>query len=389
MKFAYITQGKLHYCADEQPAKLIDSQFAQDVVNRALAHQQKNSWKTGGTSAAAMMARQNMLEGDPRAVKVHVTAVTAGKEPDELLYVIRSDSVGGLFSYNLSTQKETRIFHRENLDISDFSKNQSRDVIACSQRSKNGTATISVIQGNDVSQVTEGDSSDEAPSWVGNNDKQLVYQSAGIARNQSGMMVGLGPASIQKLDLQNGTVTPIVEDGNNDCLCPHSLSNGDLFYIRRPYEPPFKRDYPWHKMVLDILLFPFRMVMAIFHFLNFFSLAFSKKPLTTAGGPKLEGPDEKSLFLRGKMIDAEQALKENNQSPETLHLVPKTWQLLKRDVSGKESAIADGVLSYDLSADGSSIIYSTGAALYRCNADGSERQLLAKEKFVDTIVVLD
>ncbi|MBX9685752.1 MAG: hypothetical protein K2X27_03560 [Candidatus Obscuribacterales bacterium] len=388
MKFAYIKQGKLYYSDGQQAAMQIESQYAQDVVNNALARQQKNSWKTGGDSAAAMMARQSMGMQGGQAVKVDVSAITSGSNADELLYVVATDAVGGLFSYSLSKQKETRIFHKEQLHLSDFRRNPSKDVIACSQRAANGTATISVVQGNDISQVTEGDSSDEAPSWVQNNDKQLVYQSAGIARNQQGFMMGLGPSAIMKLDLQNGTVSALLENEGYDYLSPHMTAKGELFYIKRPYEAIFKRNYPLHKMALDALLFPFRLIRAFFDFLNFFSMAFSKKPLTTAGGPKLEGPDEKTLLLKGKLIDAEAALKENNGSEDALRLVPSSWQLSSRDSLGKEQTLAEGVLAYDLSKDGK-IVYSTGAALYECNSDGSQKKLLSLEKFVDTILILD
>jgi hypothetical protein len=389
MKLAFITQGKLYYRDGDSAPRVIDSPFARDIVQRALARQQKNSWKTGGSSAAAMMARQSMFDGaSSQVIKVDITAVAPGDAPGELIYAITSDAVGGLFSYDLQAQTEKRLFHKENMLLSDFSKHPSKDVIACCQKMPAGNATISLRQGNDISQVTEGDSCDEAPSWVENNAQQLVYQSAGIARNQAGMMMGFGPVSIQRLDLGTGTVTPLLEDGSNDYLSPHATKNGDLFYIKRPYEPPFKRNYPAGKMFLDAVLFPFRLVRAFFDFLNAFSMLFSKKPLTTAGGPKMQGPDEKSLFLRGRLIDAQEALEKNSAEDAALHLVPRTWQLIRRDKDGGENVICSGVLSYDLAKDGQ-IIYSTGAAVFQCDPDGGNRQLLCKEKFVDTILMLD
>jgi len=80
-------------------------------------------------------------------------------------------------------------------------------------------------------------------------------------------------------------------------------------------------------MLLDALLFPFRLARAFFDFLNVFSLTFSKKPLTTASGPKVEGPDEKSMFLRGRLVDAEQLLKEQEGKQEDPALVRQHWEL--------------------------------------------------------------
>jgi hypothetical protein len=56
-------------------------------------------------------------------------------------------------------------------------------VVACSQRFSNGTASIAICKGADLQVATEGDAVDEAPSWLPGKDRQLVFQSAGIARN--------------------------------------------------------------------------------------------------------------------------------------------------------------------------------------------------------------
>jgi len=141
-------------------------------------------------------------------------------------------------------------------------------------------------------------------------------------------------------------------------------------------------------MLLDALLFPFRLARAFFDFLNVFSLTFSKKPLTTASGPKVEGPDEKSMFLRGRLVDAEQLLKEQEGKQEDPALVPKTWQLIKRDKAGSETVIADAVLAYDLAADGS-VVYTNGRSVFQTQANnGAEKKLLFKDKLVDAILIL-
>jgi hypothetical protein len=178
-----------------------------------------------------------------------------------------------------------------------------------------------------------------------------------------------------------------LEDEAYDYLCPRINKQGDLFFIRRPYEPPFKRSYPLHKQVLDIVLFPYRLARAIFHYLNFFSITFSKKPLTTASGPKIEGMDEKSLFLRGRMIDTERFLQEQNKKGETVSLVPNNWQLVRRTADGKETTLADAVLSYDFDAS-DSVVYSTGVAVYQIDGDGKNKKQLFKDKLVETVVTI-
>jgi hypothetical protein len=389
-KLAYLAQGRLFY-RDNGTAELIDSQYGQEVVKRALERQAKNEWKTGGSSSAALYSRQSLWgtgADSPNAINVRTTAVFVGKSDDELMYVVSTESVGGLFSYNLKTKKETRIFHKEKLYLTDVSRQPAGDMIVCSWKMHNGTARIGVVQGTGVDEITEGDSVDEAPAWVPGGGKKIVYQSAGVARNQSGIMMGVGHTSIQKLDLEKGAMETLAENESYDYLSPKVNAKGDLLFVRRPYEPAFRRSYPAHKIFLDVVLFPFRLGRAVFHYLNFFSIAFSKKPLTTASGPKIEGVDEKELFLRGRMIDAEQYLQDQASKSEAPALVPRSWQLIRRSSDGKESTLADSVLSYDLAPDGT-IVYTTGMAVFQTDSDGNDKKLLFKGKLVDTVVLLN
>lgn len=390
-RLAYLAEGRLFY-RDNGNSRLIESPFGQDVVNRALQRARKNEWKTAGESNSGMYSRQSLWgvgAQDPQAINVRITAVAPGSNDAELLYVVSTEAVGGLFTYDLTTGKETRIFHKEGLYLSDFAKQHDGNLIACCQRMGNGTAHITVINGQDVNDITEGDSVDESPSWVPGGGKSLVYQCAGIARNQAGYMVGTGHAHIQKLNLQTGDLSTIAEDDKFDFLSPRMNSKGDLFYIKRPYEPPYQRSaYSPLKALIDIVLFPFRLLRALFDFLNVFSLIFSKKPLTTASGPKVEGPDEKTLFLRGRLIDAEKALQGKGELDDAPSLVPKSWQLIRRKSDGSENFLADSVLSFDLGTD-DSIYYSTGVAVYRLAGENSKRELVFKDKLVDTLILLE
>jgi len=389
-KLAYLAQGKL-IVRNSDVSQLIESQFGREVINRSLQRQAKNEWKTGGDSASALYTRSALWGSggyDGRAVNVRISAVAPGSNEHELIYAVSTESVSGLFSYNLDTHKETRLFHKEQLHLSDFSRQPESGRLACCQRFPNGAASIALWKGNSVEQVTEGDAVDEAPAWVPGQGNRLVYQCAGIARNQRGFLAGVGPTSIQRLDLDNGSLTTLLEDPSYDFLNPHVDGQGDMYFIRRPYEPLFKRSYPLHKMLMDMLLFPFRICKAIFHFLNVFSMAFSKEPLTTASGPKIEGAEDNMLFLRGRIIDAAHAMRKCKQTEEPPCLVPKTWQLVRRKMTGEETVIADGVLSYDLRIDGS-IVFSTGMGVYETAANGDNKKLLFRDNIIDTVVVLD
>jgi hypothetical protein len=389
LRLAYLSQGKLFYVNGGPSAELVSSTFGQEMINRALQRQQKNEWKAGGEQANGVYNRSSLWgvgNEDPALMKVAMSAVTRGSKDNELVYVLTTEAVGGMFAYDIETKRETRLFHKEGLYLHDLSRNSDGDMMICSQRYPNSTASISLCRGNDVQQVTEGDSVDEAPSWVPGK-KEIVYQSAGVARNGTGYWAGVGPASIQRLNLENGEMTTLAESEQFDFLSPRVTADGDLFYIKRPYETMQKRNYPLHKMLLDVVLFPFRLARAFFHFLNFFSMAFSRKPLTTASGPKVEGPDQKTLMLRGRVIDAEEALAKQGQTEEAPGLVPPTWQLICRKANGEEKVLTSSVLSYDLAADGS-VVYTNGTGIFQIAPDGTGKKMLCKSNVVENVVVL-
>lgn len=387
VKLAYLSLGRLFVLEQNGTPRPIESEYGREVVQRSLQRQNKNKWKTEGEGA---LFNRGSLWGvsreDPTAARVAFTAVTRGIKPGLLFYALDTGTVGGLFGYEMENARENRLFHRENLHIGDLCQSFDHEMLACSQQLPNGTAQIGICKKSDFDLVTEGDSVDKAPSWVPGARKQLVFQSAGVARNANGYPVGLGPVSIQKLDLETGQMTSLKEEHEFDFLAPKIDKNGNLFYICRPYEKLGSGGYPLSKMLIDALLFPFRLSRALFHYLNFFSLIYSKKPLTTASGPKADGPDQRTLLLQGKIIDAERAMREGTKEEGISSLVPSSWQLMKRDPAGNENVLAKAVVAFDIDAD-ENVVYSNGNAIYRLNQSGKS-ELILKANVVETLVVL-
>jgi hypothetical protein len=176
----------------------------------------------------------------------------------------------------------------------------------------------------------------------------------------------------------------LVEEDDFDALAPRMTADGTLFFIRRPYQPLGQPVSPL-KMATDILLFPFRLLRAIAHFLNFFSIMFSQKPLMTAGGPPKEGPDERFLMLWGRVIDTQKILR--SQKPgDGGALVPGSWQLIKRTSDNTETVIARNVISYDLCGD-HSIIYTDGASVFHVTEAGVSTRI-GQGKLIERVAAL-
>jgi hypothetical protein len=180
--------------------------------------------------------------------------------------------------------------------------------------------------------------------------------------------------------MKSGSVTPIMEDTRYDFLQPRVCPRGNLHFIRRPFEAP---KYGPDKLLIDTLLFPFRLLRAVFHYLNFFSLMYSRKPLTGASGPAVQA-DLKDIVLKGKRIDAEKALRSGAKINGVPSLVPASWQLVRRTPQGAESVLASHVASYDITADGK-IIYSNGSGVFMLDGNG-QSILVLKSDLVDDVI---
>ncbi len=262
--------------------------------------------------------------------EIRFSGVAAGASGAELLYAIDTDFVGGLFQYDLKEGYERRLYHRNQFRASDLSRHPKDATLAFAIQLPDGTARLATMspEGRGFKEVTEGDAVDEAPSWAAGDGHVIVFQSAGVGRNQAGVRTSLSTYAIQRLDLDNNKMDMLVEDESTDALSPRMTADGSLYYIRRPYEPHGKPVSIW-RVGLDCLLFPFRLLRALVVFFNFLSLMFTRKPLITSGGPPTEGPDQRFLMLWGRAVDAEKALRENSNKRGGPSLVPASWQLVK------------------------------------------------------------
>jgi hypothetical protein len=388
MAFAYLAEDKIYLKDGDAPVKLIESPFAQAVVDRDVRSRQRSDWKTKGAGAAFQggvmpWARQ---ADDPSARQAKMSAVTGGNN-GELVYALNTAAVGGLFVYEIVTSSERRIFHKNGLRIRGLTRRPADGLLALSLHLEDGTANIATIDtnGRGLREVTEGDSVDESPAWLAGERRRLLFQSAGVGRGAQGHVAGLGPYAMQQLDLENGELTTLLEKDDTDYLCPKPMPDGTIYCIRRPYRPGHATAINPVKLAVDILLFPLRLAGAIVHFFNFFSMMFSGKPLLTAGGANAKPVDQKHLMLWGKFIDADKALKAAKQG-ESPSLVPPDWELIRRTADGREETLVKGVLAFDVHPDGR-VLYTNGSAVFQLAADGSS-QKLCDGKMIEHVVVV-
>jgi len=162
-----------------------------------------------------------------------------------------------------------------------------------------------------------------------------------------------------------------------------------LLYIRRPYENGVAKLSPF-TILKDTVLFPFRMVYAVFQFFNFFSMRYTGKPLTTSrGGGVQREQDLKQMMIWGNLVDAGRELRGADRSDsEAPSVVPASWQLMRRGPDGGAAeTIAKGVLSFDVSASGD-VVYSNGSAIYRLAAGARKPERVLKSSLIEQVASL-
>lgn len=378
-RIAFVANGKLFYADTGEPPREIHSAHVQAAMDRIERSRERNAWKQGTTFS--VRAGGTWRDGATQEPPLQATSVQFAPE-GRLVYFLRDHAMGGLFEQDLASGQERRLIHRQNLLLDDLRLSADGTQLLCSQQSGNGAANIVSmgVEGDVYRALTGGDTIDTSPCWVPEQPGRLVFQSAGLARGSEGHVVAIGPASIQLLDANTGELTPVFEDPRFDFLQPRVTADGALLFIRRPYEG---QRYRGSDIVMDTLLFPFRLLRTLFHFLNFQSLVYSRKPLTSASGPQYDS-DLKEIMLKGRRIDAEAAMRSSKRVHGVPSLVPESWTLVWRSERGEERILATHVASFDLTADGG-VIYSNGFAVFALQP-GSQPRLVLRDKLIAEVV---
>lgn len=379
---AFLANGQL-FCRERGgELKQVHSAYVQEAMDRHERTRERHSWKQGTSFGVAAGGGSRSFE--PGSAPLLMTSA-AYEANGNLLYFLRDERIGGLFRRDAASGTEQRVLLKQNLHLGDLTPSPDGSMLAASSWQSGGVANIVLLQndGATMRELTGGDSVDCAPAWIPGAPKRLLFQSSGLARNEEGYIVAQGPASIQKLDMETGSVMPILDDPQYDHLKPRVSPAGDLLYIRRPFEAP---QYGFASMLTDTLLFPFRLLRAAFHYLNFFSLMYTRKPLTSANGPMVKA-DVKNILLHGRRVDAEKAMRSARPVQGVPSLVPNSWVLVSRDPHGHERVLATNVASYDICPDGT-IVYSNGQGVFALEQDLAPRLVLKGELVSEVVAAL-
>lgn len=356
---AYISDGQLHVQSDGG-AQVLESAFGRSLRDRAIQIHNRNAWKLQGRGGRALSrAIRAPEERDPSEFRIAITGVSRGANPGELLYTLETDEISGVFVRN-AEGVETRLFHTADFRACHPALSPGGSEIAVSINHRNNVANLAVLQsdGSDLTEVTDGDSLDRAPQWVPGQARQVVFQSAGIARDSGGRFSGYGPSTIQQIDLDTGDVSCRAQETNFDCLLPRVAADGSLYYIRKPDERAPQPADPAVALQRTVLL-PFRILWVIGKLIDFY----------------VERRTGQTLFSP------------NNASPAVVE-TPSSWLLMRQPAgSASVETVAKSVRMFDLAPDGS-VIYSNGVDIYRLPANGGSASKVFSQANIEVLVAL-
>ncbi len=343
-----IKNSALYRIADGSEQEIV-SQFAVEKVEAEKHRCEKQAWKNAGNdnddrnqlfSRTALWGAKPTVEASFRPV--FKFCAHAG---NRLYYILAMSRSHGLFYYDLDDKKEMRLFHREEFSPSGFFLEKDGRIIT-TQNNRDGSVGLVRIneEGRKVQELTGGDCIDEHP-WVSGHN--LFYQTSGLARTADGHLAARSASAIARLDFDTGSVETVKEDCNIDYLLPKTDLAGNLYFIQRPHLGP-GQSAGFLSLLKEILLFPYRLLVAIFGFLNIFSMIFGKKPLMSAGGPEYPAVDLSHQFIHGQLVDAAEASRREGRQV----AVNRDWKLIKRSPDGKEQVIGTNVIWFDIDAEG-------------------------------------
>ena len=376
----YISDNKIFFRKDGKPYEL-PSQRVEKYKSAIESIKKRHEWKNTGKGAQfmGMYYRGYDLEAD-----AYISGLS--KYKDGFLYSINLDGVGGI--YKKTTQKddlEGHVTAKDKLQIRDIDVKDGQCAASVGDGDNRNLALFDLSSGN-YEELTEGDSFEDFPSFSMKYNR-ILFSSAGLARYPNGDTV-TGPYSAMVFNLDKGEMEELISDVKFDFIRVREDADGNIYCIKRPHGGEKNEN-----VLLDILLFPWRMIKAIFGVFNYFSVLFGGESLRSGKDPqafanmKMKQKSERELFIDGNVINAEQTYKLNMQKGEKFPgLIPHSWELIKIDgYTGERFCVKKGVLDFTICENGD-ILYSNGYAIIRLSEKREE--LVEKCRLANNIVEL-
>jgi hypothetical protein len=376
----YISKGRLYRVDGGKPAK-IRIASVEKYISTIKEMRNKKEWKSSGTGAH-FMGMNLSFDTDPEE-----SITISGIAPDgDGGFIYSSVFDGNMAIYrndHVGSDDEGVILRKNSVQIHEVNILPDGQKIIASGSENFQTKHIVLInkEKSDLQFLTEGDSIDSNPVFSKTEPNIVFFDSKGIGSDYKGAL-RLSSSGILQLNLETGDLDEYITDETNDYFKPKTDSNGNLYYIRRPYKTNLRS-----KMSLkDVALIPFKFFRAIFGWMDFFTRKYSGEALNTKGNnpSKAKQLSEKELFVEGNLINAEENLRKNKASGEKYPgFIPKSWVLVRRSPDGQEQVIKKGVIDYCVTDD--AIYFSNGKCIIRLQSESSDEEMVCEAELAQNL----
>lgn len=391
MNILFIADGKMYRCEEGGKACEIPSTVLEGYIDRVHQNAKRNEWKRSGSGAMFIGTYDPNADAESRIASISASVGGMALVGDTLYYSQTIDETSGIYAKR-SREQDGIVVSDGTTIYREIDEKDGRLVVAASF---GGESHIGLVTPGSPAfdEVTEGETRDRHPVWSRFEKDVIYYSSAGLAIRdkedgnapQDGSLParmrqanedafrGVGPASLCRLDLARADTEEMFSDPAYDFIKPATDDRGNLYFIRRPYNNTLNKNVTFGGCLLDILLFPVRLIGALLGFLNFFSMLFSGKTIRKSGDTVAQSKDPSRMYIEGNLIEADKELKKNAKKEKNPGIIPRSYELCRYGSDRKITVLKKGVIAYRVTADG--ILVSNGSFLLLLKEDGQEQKI--------------
>lgn len=302
----------------------------------------------------------------------------AFKNENHVLYSITVNDLSGIVEKDLTADKDSEIHVIHSRDLvfcgTDLNSDKTKFVTCLKENYVNGHLTEYDLKTDDYVSLTDGDCLDSDAYYSRRDANKIFFSSKGAGRNANGEFVRYSPAKICVYDIRNGDIEEMNFDTAYSYVKPKDDAEGNLYYIRRPSE---EKNVNPLRTLLDIVLIPWRIIQAIYYFLESFTLLFTGRKFIKDGSnpAKTSNKSERELLVEDNLVNAEKEYKNNLRHKDAnAGIAPWSWELVKHTPFNEEKVIRHGVVDYCLLDDGN-VILNNGKHVLLVDTNGKESKL--------------
>ncbi len=338
----YLSDQVLHHLHG-QKAQTIDCYAVSQYKKNLQEIKQRKQWKTSGTGAQ-FMGVANYNEQDELGNVYPVDAVLT--DDQHVIYAAQLQDGCAIYIKSLldPQQPEALVLRNNEFIIHHmaYDAQHKRLILSASQGyAYEQHLCILGLDSNRIQYITEGDCQDQHPCFDPQNPDLIYYDSCGFAYDQQGGM-SIGPKEICRLNLKTGDLETIIADPRYDYYKPQIDAAGQLYYLKRPYK---NKNYSGNSLK-DIVLAPFKIIRAVFGWLDFFTQRYTGESLKSTSGSnpaKLRQKSEEELFVEGNLIKLQKTLQQNQSAGEKFAgVIPRSWELIQCSKTGEQKVLKRG-----------------------------------------------